>query len=228
MGLVYNFPTKTKDGKGTFIAKDTIYKSSGASAKVQSLFVEEVKRLTWTHRLTEKTMNLPASDLVQEIHIFTVDLHSQQVSTEVVKTVDKAIPHRVIFQLQHDGKVRYMAAYKRPNKSSSATSGSVIIPGDYFATPWASVVTTEAQPLPTAHNLEMLYEELLKSLLPISARQGETFHDAENRLTQVERLQRNATALKNKVEREKQYHIQVQHHREIDRIKKELKALKGV
>ncbi len=227
MGLVYNFPPKTKDGKGTFIAKEMIYKSSGASAKVQSLFVEEVKRLTWTHRLTEKTMNLPATDLVQEIHIFTVDLHSPQVSTEVVKAVDKAIPHRVIFQLQHDGKVRYMAAYKRPNRSSGAFGGSVVIPGDYFATPWTSVVATEAHPLPTAHNLEMLYEELLKSLLPISARQGETFHHAQERLTQVNKLQRNIDALRNKAVREKQYHIQLKHHREIDRAEKEIALLLG-
>ncbi len=226
MGLVYSFPASTENGKGgVFIPKERIYKDGRVKAAVQELFVHEVKRITWTHKLTPTTLSLPATDLVRELHIFTVDLHSQHVSPEVVMAMDKVIGHQIIYQLRHNSQVSYMATYKRPSKLSGATASSVVVAGKYFSSLWASVAATNARPLPSAHNLAMLYEELLKSLLPISTRQGETFEEAQNRLARVEKLERNIVALSNKIAREKQYHIQVKHHREIGKAKEEIEDL---
>lgn len=63
MGGVYEFPGKAYYGKN--MPKNKIYAYSSPSASVKDLFVREVDRITWSYKLSPKTINLPASGFVE-------------------------------------------------------------------------------------------------------------------------------------------------------------------
>ena len=59
--------------------------------------------------------------------------------------------------------------YKRPSEADS----SKCVVGDYFSTDWLPADTARS-PLPVALNLAGLYEQMLRRLMPIAARPGES------------------------------------------------------
>ena len=74
MTTLYKFPKAAKFGK--VLAKSKIYERATPSTKVKELFVTEVERMVWAYKLSPATINLPATDDVQEIQFKKIDENS--------------------------------------------------------------------------------------------------------------------------------------------------------
>lgn len=81
--------------------------------------------------------------------------------------------------------------------------------GNYL---WGDPLSAGAprQPLPVALDLAGLYRELLRCLIPLPARRGETLRDQLERLAQVRAAERECAQLEAQLARAKQFNRKVE------------------
>lgn len=220
---LYKFPDSAKFGH--VISKSKIYQHAAPTSRVKALFVAQVEKITWVYKLSPATINLPASDGVQEIQVFTVSLRTGELSFDVLQTIDKAIPSPILFVLSYNGKYRYAAAYKRP---SEADKNKWVV-SSYFQSEWMRETAKDAKSakeLPVVLNMGALYEALLKDLIPLQPHKDESFRGLIDRAERISKLEREAVKLANRINKEKQFNRRVELNRVLNELKTEIEILK--
>lgn len=219
MSARYNFPKAAAFGK--MLAKSKIYEHAMPGTKVKDLFVTQVEKINWAYKLSPATINLPASDGVQEIQVFNVTLRTGVLASEVLQTIDKAIPSPILFVLSYNGKCRYVAAYKRP---SEADKNKWVV-SSYFETDWMRD-SQEKVALPVFLNMAALYHFFLKAMIPLPFRQGETLDELVLRVAALRIKERETGKLESRIKKEKQFNRRVALNRALNVLKQEIKNLK--
>lgn len=219
MKTLYNFPKAAEFGRK--IAKSKIYQHASPSTKVKNLFVQQVEKITWAYKLSSATINLPASDGVQEIQVFTISLRTGDLSQDVLNAIDKAIPSPILFELKYRGKIRYAASYKRPSEADKAKW----VISSYFQSDWIKD-DTKASELPVVLNMGALYQSFLSSLSPLPFRKGEKLDSLVSRVDLLRVKEREAEKLESRIKKEKQFNRRVELNRDLNILKKEIKRLK--
>lgn len=150
---------------GRVVPKSKIYEHAAVSAALKERFVQQVEQINWAYKLAPETVNLPATPAVAEIQVFRLSLKGASLDQDVLKTIDRAIPFPLIFELEQGGRIKLTAAYKRPaqNPKSAADSSRWVV-GSYFETDWQPE-SSPRQPLPVALDMAGLYEQLLSPLV---------------------------------------------------------------
>ena len=116
-----------------------------------------------------------------------------------------------------------MAAYKRP--SESANNKWVI--EAYFESEWLDKYSTK-QPMPQALDLGKLYEQILKSLMPvevISSKTTQTIDQQVDKINKINSLQKEVDKLTSKRNKEKQFNRKVEINQRLKLKQKELNHL---
>lgn len=196
--VLYQWPAGSRFGAR--VPKEKLYENATVSAALREKVVADVRRITWTHKLAEETINLPSSPAVPEIEVFQIDSKRDDVADAVLAVIDKAIPNPIVFEITREAagrrEVRMVAAHKPRGTGASKRPA-------YYSTRW---MPTDAGrvPLPTAISLAALYSALLAPLTPIETRPGEEMSDVGVRLEAVRQLQREILALERKIRLEPQ------------------------
>jgi hypothetical protein len=213
------------------VPKNRIVVSGAPGRRVRDQLTTQVARITWQYKLAQETLNLKGSKAVPEIQIFRIALKPAEVSddlpVDVLKCIDRAIGFPIIFELisnREDGAprdaIRIAATYKRP---SEADARKWVIE-DYFATDWLPADTPRAS-LPVALDLPRLYEQILRELLPIQARPGESIAALVERHGRITAKQRERRHLEGRIQREKQFNRKVEINAQLRRLKSELEEI---
>ncbi|GAB6909931.1 hypothetical protein JCM12296A_57790 [Desulfosarcina cetonica] len=218
MKTLYNFPVAA--GFGRAIPKSKIYQHATPSSKVKNLFVQQVEKITWAYKLSPATINLPASDGVQEIQVFTITLRTGELSQDVLNTIDKAIPSPILFELKYGGKTRYAASYKRPSEADK----SKWVISSYFQSGWMKD-SGPASELPVVLSMGALYQSFLSDLSPLPFRKGENLDSLVSRVDLLRIKEREAGKLESRINREKQFNRRVELNRALNILKKEISKL---
>lgn len=187
------------------VPKSKFYEHAAVSSRLKEFFVEEVGQITWLAKLATETINLPAKDGVSEIQIFGIQLKAPELHQDVLRCIDGAIHHPILFELHHDGYVQVIACFKRPRGGD--VSGKLLL-SEYFATPWLPVGSGRTD-LPTALNLSVLYERLLLRLVPLPARPNESLSTLIERFDKVRDSRRELDRAVSVLEKEKQFNRKV-------------------
>jgi hypothetical protein len=216
--VAYEFPAKAAYGK--ILPKTKIYSYASTPSRVKDLFVKDVESITWSYKLSPKTINFPADGYVQEIQVMTIDLKRENVDHDVLATIDKAIPSPIIFELKGKNKLRYAVAFKRPNEADKTKR---VISG-YFESDWV-LTSADKQPLPVALNLKGLYHQLLKSIIALASISEESIENLVERAERLQTAQREAQKIEARMNKEKQYNRRVELHVQLGNLKKEIAAL---
>lgn len=218
----FEFPSQAKFGR--VIPKSKIYEHASISSALRQKFIEQIDKIVWSYKLAEETLNIPATDKIPEIEVFDVYLKGNTIDEAVLKAIDRAIPLPIFFVIHRkDGDIKAKAAYKRP---SEAESGKWVIES-YFESDWLSA-DTALQPLPTALDLEKLYTQMIKALMPQTISQAAKTDDIEQeveRAKRIEALQKEYKRLKAKRDREKQFNKKVQLNERLHELKAEIEKL---
>lgn len=82
--------------------------------KQKKLFTELVQRITWTHKLSTETTNLPGKD-IKEIQIFKIELKTQESIDSLLLAIDKAIPYPIIFVVIFEEQMYLSTSVKHPH-----------------------------------------------------------------------------------------------------------------
>lgn len=217
---MFAYPKQSAFGK--VLPKSKVYQHAPVTRRVQQCFVDQVSSIVWQYKLSPETTNLPARAGVPEIQVFTIALKRDALNEDVVRCIDKAISFPIVYEVTFEDRIKEMAAYKRPSEADSAKW----VVGDYFETDWQSA-DTERLPLPVSLDLAGLYEQLLRGLMPLPARNGESLKAHAERLATIRSKQRECDKLEARVNREKQFNRKVELNAELRTIKNELESLIG-
>lgn len=216
--MLFEYPKNTAFGR--VLPKNKIYEHGSPSAALKQLFVQQVEQIVWQHKLAPETVNLKASKAVPEIQIFSITLKGDELKPEVLHCIDLAIPFPIIFELRFDGKIKPIAAFKRPSEADA----SKWVISEYFDSDWTAA-DTPRKPLPMVFDLEALYGQLLLPLMPYPARPGEDLQKRVKRMERIRLKQRELERCEARLRKEKQFNRKVAINAELRDMKQELENL---
>jgi len=217
--LPVKFPAGAKVDK--VIPKKAIYEHAAVTSKIKNLFIEEIDQIKWKYKLAPDTVNLQSSKNITEIQIFNINFRLDTVSTEVLKTIDQAMPYPIIFELTSQYDFKYAMCYKRPSESDS----SKWIISDYFFSQ-KYPLETNRNPMPVVLKLEQLYHGFLIKMLPVAPKNNESIESMIMRVDQINMLNRQIKKLESKIKREKQFNRRVEANRLFNQLNDKIKKLK--
>jgi len=217
---LFEYPKQAAFGRT--LPKAKIYEHAKPSRSVRDRFVAEVSQIVWQYKLAPETINLPAGVGVPEIQVFVVTLKSEELGEAVLRTIDRAIPFPILFELVHSDQVKTVMAYKRPNEGDS---GRWVVDA-YFETPWRPVEAPR-DPLPVALTLAGLYERMLRVHFELPARSGESLPEQVERIAAIRQKEQQCRQLELRMQRENQFNRKVELNAELRGVRNELTSLRG-
>lgn len=219
----YTFPAKALVNRP--IPKTKFYEHASISRSIKDAFVSQVAQISWAYKLSPETTNLAAVKGLFEIQVFNIQLKTPELDNGVLLSIDKSIPHPIVYQLFFEGKMRVAMAYKRMNESDDTKW----VIEQYLSSHWLTISEAEQlkTPLPIALNLGGLYEQMLKALMPIPANEGENIKTQTERLSQITQKQKEITQLQSKMRNEKQFNRKVEMNNQLKTLQQQLEQLKA-
>lgn len=216
---------------GRVVPKNRFDVAGKPSRRVRDQLTAQVARITWQYKLAPETLNLKGSKAVPELQVFSLVLKpagaGDKLPEEVLRCIDRAISFPILFELiahQKNGaasdQIRVAATYKRPSESDR----SKWVIGDYFATDWLPA-DTPREPLPVALDLARLYEQMLRRLIPLPARDAESIAALTERHREATVKRRECEQLQARLHREKQFNRKVELNRQLHEQQAELDTL---
>ena len=202
------------------VPKTKIYAHAKVSKRIKDLFVKQVDEITWKYKLSPETINLPARNGINEIQVFEIALKTPELGAEVLQAIDKAIPFPLVFQLTHEGQVRFAAAYKRP---SDADASKWVIEASFQTE--LQPADAERVPLPVALDLAGLYAHIVRCHIPLLPRSGEGLAEHVARVNVIEAKKKTRQQLETRLGQEKQFNRKVELNAALRSLSQELETL---
>lgn len=216
--MIFAYPKQAELNR--VLPKSKIYEHGKPTRAVRDGFVAQINQIVWQYKLAPETINLPLRPGVPEIEIFSLELKTPEVSEDVLRCIDKAIPLPIFYNLSFDGRIKTVAAYKRPSDADA----SRWVVDTYFASPWQPA-NGERSALPVALDMVGLYEQMLRRLMPFPARSGETLKEHVERLSQLRSKQAEYAKLEARLHKEKQFNRKVELNSQLRTIKTGIETL---
>ena len=204
------------------LPKIKIYTNAKPSKLVKAKFVSQIGEIVWKYKLSPETTNLPARDGFTEIQVFEIALKEPELDSGVLIAIDKAIPYPILYRLLYKGRVKRVAAYKRP----AADNSDKWLTETYFETDWTDAIVP-AIPLPVALDLKVLYEQMLFAYIDLPPRTGENLDVLVERIRMIRKCRRDLRALEAKMNSEKQFNRKVELNAQARSLNAQLVVLTG-
>ncbi len=215
--LRFSFPNATLFDR--IVAKDKVLKQANSSALLKKLFQEQLEQVRCFHELTEEKMNLASSKAVPKILVIQIFLKSEKLDKRVVETIDKAFNVPIIFEVHWQNRLQYATCYRRRNENDN----SKWVFSDYFFSDWFNR-DCETRSLPVALSLETLYEQLIRSTLPLQS--DEPLLQLINRICEIRKIEREVEKLEGRINKEKQFNRRVELNRKLNELKTGIAGLR--
>jgi len=220
---IYQYPQKAYVNRP--IPKTKFYENANITKSVKDTFISQIQQITWAYKLSPETINLSATRSLLEIQVFNIQLKTPDLDEKILLSMDKAISHPIIFQLYFDDKVQVKVAYKRINESDE----SKWVVEQYYSSQWINIdeANEVKTSLPLALDLNGLYEQILKELLPLEATAGEGIKEQTQRLSFITQKQKEITQLQSKMRNEKQFNRKVEMNNQLKVLQQQLDQLQA-
>lgn len=208
---MFNLPPSARVER--IIPKTKFYERTHISTAVRDEFTSVIGRITWQYKLAENTLNIPATDAVQEIQIFQIELKQKVIPRKALAIIDKAIPYPILFVLAHRSDTCFVVQHKLNAKRR------------YYKTEWNRL----PQLTFTGATLEAIYNRMILSSIFIDVASGEaeylSFEEKIEQNDKREQLQKDIAALENKIRSERQFSKKVALNAELQRAREQLSNL---
>jgi hypothetical protein len=215
---LYQYPEKALVNRT--IPKTKFYEKANITKTLKDAFIRQIQNIIWAYKLSPETINLHATKDLLEIQVFNITLKTNDLDERVLLSIDRAIPHPIIFQLSFEDKLQIKIGYKR----ISDTDLSKWIIDQYFSSPWLSIeeVKSSKNSLPIALNLTSFYEQALKELLPLEAKVSENIKEQSQRYNLIEQKKKEIENLEKKLRNEKQFKKKIALNNKVKELKSQL------
>jgi len=211
---VFQLPKETAYGR--VIPKNAFDEYTNSKQKKElSTFV---KRISWTHKLSTETTNLPSS-AIKEIQVIYVELKMKSDLNKILEIIDRSIPYHIIFVLSFEEELKFSTAAKHLH----ATKLNQSVIDCTFSSEWYGK---------EEHTIELVLKESLEQAFisfcdQITGRQTKTnrYADFVAREVKIKEIAVKIKALEAKVKSEQQFNKKIQLNMELNRVTKELQLL---
>ena len=212
-----DFPPSTVFNK--WVPKKKFYENLSISSRIEKQFVTEIESVYWTHKLSPETLNVNPGIRVTEIEVFEVNLKEQQVSDNLIATIDREIPYHLVFVLRYSGKAQLIISYKEESKSRE----DKFKVDSYYRTDWIDYekMTLSIEGL----DLDRIYENFISQIAgdDLNLEKAEDIRNAVMISKERDRLETYITKLEAKIRKEKQFNFQLELNQELRKAKEKLK-----
>lgn len=191
---MFDLPNSTRVER--IIPKTKFYERMQISNAVRDEFTSIVGRITWLHKISTETMNTSATDSVEELQVFLIELKTQDIPVKALNVIDKAIPYPILYVIKSGDDTCYMIQHKLENKRR------------YYKTEWNELPELSF----TGANLEAVYQRIITGFIAIDddIAEDKSFEEIVISNTQREQLQKEISALENKIRNERQFSKKVE------------------
>lgn len=114
---IFKLPQTTKVNK--LIPKNSF--DNYTSAKQKRLIADLIARISWLHKISTETVNLPARD-IKEIQVFRIELKQRDDVQKVLDIIDKSIPYIIIFIIDFEDMIYISTSSKHPHPTNENSS----------------------------------------------------------------------------------------------------------
>ena len=202
------------------VPKQKFYESLPGTPVLKRAFVDQIRTIWWRNKIAAATVNLAPGEAVTEIEVLELRLNQPSLDESVLLQLDREIPYYILFPLAYAGKYQAWIGYKEAASGSSAFKVS-----QYYHTDW-----TKADQLPLnmeGHSLDAVYENFVRQVAgeSLAPARAESLHESVERNLRRQQLQKQITALENKIRKEKQLNRQVELDAELKSLKKTLEKI---
>lgn len=201
------------------IPKQKFYGHINANTAIKSQFAAQVKTIYWRNKIAASTLNIDAGTALTELEVFEVNLNTPNISEEVLRQIDMAIPYYILFLLEYDGKYKAAIAFKE------VTENKTIKVNNYYYTKW---LYEKAMPLKMEGlSIDTIYENFVRQIAGeyLNRQSEETLKQSIAIADEKAKLQKQITVLENKIRKEKQFNKKVELNMALKKIKNNLEEL---
>lgn len=188
-----------------FYAKNKFYKNLIISNVTKDEFVNDIDSITWMYKLSPDTIGINKTEETEEIEIFEIKLKNKIIPKNVIKTICKGVPYKLLFILKYN----------------NDTCFSVKI-DDVYNSDWNDKVEFNFKAL----TLDILYQNIVKAII----KENDNEMDFETIIVnkeKVDELNKKISYLRSKVNNEKQFNRRVEYNRELKKLEIEMEELKN-
>ena len=217
--MLFNYPEKAYVGRK--VPKSTFYQNLAPSPVQRELMTQQLERITWLYKLSPSTINVNESDNVPAIQVFQLRRKPEiaTVDERLLRSLDKAIPSCLLFEVVQGEIIQPVACYKQKNANGSITTSAYL----YGEKQHESAARNS---LPVSRHFEHLYEQLIAALLPHPKRTNETLFEAIARCEAIVKLANKVASLEKRVRNKKlQFNKRTEINQQLKQAKAEYNAL---
>jgi len=206
---MFTLPVSTKVDR--FIPKTKFYERVQISTATRDEFTGVISRITWLHKISPATMNVPATGTVEELQVFLVELKSKTIPLKALSIIDKTIPYPILFVLTCGDDICYVIQHKLESRRR------------YYKTEWNQLPALSF----TGANLEAVYQRIITSFIALDDDEvsSKSFEEIITINAQREQLQKDIRALENKIRSERQFSKKVALNTELQHKRRQLDDL---
>jgi hypothetical protein len=192
------------------VPKSKFFARAVVNTKLKREFTDKVQKITWEYKLAPDTIGIPATETVEEIQIFIVELKERVIPKNVLKLIDKSIPYPILYVFIYGEQEAYGLSLKGAGEER------------YYFSDWGESLSLRF----TGLTLEALYQGLIKSFIKgSSGGEGEDFATMVATDKQRQVLEKEIQALKNKIRNEKQFNKKIELNHTLQAKQKDLASL---
>ena len=208
----FNLPSRTKVGR--VVPKNAFDEYTNTKQKKQ--FMNDIQRITWTHKLSAKTINLDAND-IKELQVFKVELKKQSDILKILDIINKSIPYHIIFWVEFNELAYISTAAKHPHPVNEDIS--VI---DWtFTSDWFKTINVPFQ-FNLKNSLDSVFKDICVQLIGKPHLSKKSMDSILNHLQEITHLEKEIARLESMISSSKQFNKKVELNLELKQKQKKL------
>ena len=209
------------------IPKQKFYDNLSVTLGLKRAFIEQISVIYWRNKLAITTLNVDKGEKVTELEVLEIKLNQQSFDERVLQLIDKEIPYHILYLLEYGGEYQAWIGYKEPSLAKADTFKVT----SYYHTEWMPL---DRLPLRLdGLNMDAIYDNFIRQIAGARlASEGEAISRTKTNLKNAierdekrQKLLKQIAALEAKVNKEKQFNIQVKLNAELKQLKRELEEL---
>lgn len=218
MDNLLHFPTETI--VDSLVPKTKFYRFMEVNPRMKAHFVNDVESIRWLYKLSLDTLNVSASDDMKEVEVFVATLKQADCPTDLFTFIDTHMPRHIVFILQYGDNSMLLINYKQW-KDDTHTAFKIT---QMFASPW--VPTSRIQLNIDGQSLPRIYDIFVAQISGIGEHKAGSMEEIVALRQQIAKQEAELQKLEKRMRREPQVDVQMEMHKQVRQMRKQLAILK--
>ena len=218
MDNLLHFPTETI--VDSLVPKTKFYRFMEVNPRMKAHFVNDVESIRWLYKLSPDTLNVTASDDMKEVEVFVATLKQADCPTDLFTFIDTHMPRHIVFILQYGDNSMLLINYKQW-KDDTHTAFKIT---QMFASPWVSTSSLQLQI--DGQSLPRIYDNFVAQISGIGEHKAGSMEEIVALRQQIAKQEAELQKLEKRMRREPQVDVQMEMHKQVRQMRKQLAELK--